>query len=321
MPFVEVTLAGVPGQSMSFAWDTHFQNFDAVKKLSEVLDSGWSTLMRRPPLARPARLDPDRLDGRVRPDPEDQPAAGRDHFPNAWTTVLAGGGIKGGQVIGQTSADGATVMERPVTVPDFLATACLALGHRPAQAEHVRRRPPDPDRRPEGPADQGGAGMTFRIFPIGFALLVATAFATARAEEGTATTTATTTEIKVSKVESPIKPEAPVGDVQDVIFFGDQQPVFIRLHIEAEGKGFETTWTEAMRRLHKYLDTDGDGKLSAQERNKGGWLQRLHNPAPRRGQPPPPPGRLRTKPSTPVASRRRRTWRSTSARLSARSRS
>ena len=28
--------------------------------------------------------------------------AGRDHFPNAWTTVLAGGGIKGGQAIGDT---------------------------------------------------------------------------------------------------------------------------------------------------------------------------------------------------------------------------
>ena len=41
---------------------------------------------------------------------------GRDHFPDAWTTVLAGGGIKGGQAIGKTSADGATVEERPVPV-------------------------------------------------------------------------------------------------------------------------------------------------------------------------------------------------------------
>src|SRR5262249_13969053 len=53
---------------------------------------------------------------------------GRDHYPTAWTAVLAGGGIQGGAVIGQTSADGGTVEERPVTVPDFLATVCLALG-------------------------------------------------------------------------------------------------------------------------------------------------------------------------------------------------
>jgi uncharacterized protein (DUF1501 family) len=38
---------------------------------------------------------------------------GRDHFPAAWTTVLGGGGIKGGSVVGKTSADGTTV-EEPV---------------------------------------------------------------------------------------------------------------------------------------------------------------------------------------------------------------
>ncbi len=53
---------------------------------------------------------------------------GRDHFPNAWTAVLGGGGIKGGQVVGKTSAGGETVEQRPVSVPDLLATVCLALG-------------------------------------------------------------------------------------------------------------------------------------------------------------------------------------------------
>ena len=49
--------------------------------------------------------------------PQDHTAnKGRDHWPNAWTTVLAGGGIKGGQAIGKTSADGTTVEERPVSV-------------------------------------------------------------------------------------------------------------------------------------------------------------------------------------------------------------
>ena len=53
---------------------------------------------------------------------------GRDHWANSWTTVLAGGGIKGGQVVGKTSADGTDVEERPVEVEDFLATVALALG-------------------------------------------------------------------------------------------------------------------------------------------------------------------------------------------------
>ncbi|MFM8893532.1 MAG: DUF1501 domain-containing protein, partial [Planctomycetia bacterium] len=39
-----------------------------------------------------------------------------------------GGGIRGGQVVGRTSDDGTTVEERPISVPDFLATVCLALG-------------------------------------------------------------------------------------------------------------------------------------------------------------------------------------------------
>ena len=54
---------------------------------------------------------------------------GRDHWANAWTTVLAGGGIRGGQVHGRTSADGTTVEGvRPVEVADFISTIAVALG-------------------------------------------------------------------------------------------------------------------------------------------------------------------------------------------------
>jgi uncharacterized protein (DUF1501 family) len=53
---------------------------------------------------------------------------GRDHWAKSWTTVLAGGGVKGGQVVGKTSADGMEVVERPVGVEDFLATVAVALG-------------------------------------------------------------------------------------------------------------------------------------------------------------------------------------------------
>jgi uncharacterized protein (DUF1501 family) len=57
--------------------------------------------------------------------------AGRDHFPNAWSCVLAGGGIRGGQAYGSTTADGMAVAEHPVQASDVLATLCAALGIEP----------------------------------------------------------------------------------------------------------------------------------------------------------------------------------------------
>jgi uncharacterized protein (DUF1501 family) len=53
---------------------------------------------------------------------------GRDHYPRAWSTVLIGGGIRGGQVIGKTDREGAAVVERPISTLDFLATVCEVLG-------------------------------------------------------------------------------------------------------------------------------------------------------------------------------------------------
>src|SRR5262249_21108816 len=60
--------------------------------------------------------------------------SGRDHWANSWSTVLAGGGIRGGQAYGQTSADGTAVTsERPTSVPDFIATIAHALGVNPGR--------------------------------------------------------------------------------------------------------------------------------------------------------------------------------------------
>src|SRR5207253_9150204 len=53
---------------------------------------------------------------------------GRDHYPRAWSTVLVGGGIRGGQVVGRTDAEGAVVTERRVSAIDFMATVCRVLG-------------------------------------------------------------------------------------------------------------------------------------------------------------------------------------------------
>jgi uncharacterized protein (DUF1501 family) len=53
---------------------------------------------------------------------------GRDHYPRAWTTVLFGGGVRGGQIIGRTDPTGATVAERPISAVDFMATICRQVG-------------------------------------------------------------------------------------------------------------------------------------------------------------------------------------------------
>ena len=56
---------------------------------------------------------------------------GRDHYPQAWSAVLAGGGVRGGVVEGQTDADGAKVAGKAVGVPDLLATAATLMGMDP----------------------------------------------------------------------------------------------------------------------------------------------------------------------------------------------
>jgi Protein of unknown function (DUF1501) len=130
VPFVEVSLSGVRNV---FGWDTHQDNFNAVKSLSEVLDTGWSALVED--LKARGLLDSTLIVwmGEFGRTPKINNNNGRDHFPLAWSTVLMGGGIRGGQVIGKTSADGMSVEERPVPVGDFLATMCGALGIDPTK--------------------------------------------------------------------------------------------------------------------------------------------------------------------------------------------
>jgi uncharacterized protein (DUF1501 family) len=117
--FVEVTLDG---------WDTHNNNFDQVKTLSQTLDPAFATLISdlkdRGMLANTLVV----WMGEFGRTPLINNMAGRDHWPTSWSTVLAGGGVKGGQAIGNSGKDGATITERPVSVADFLATVCTAIG-------------------------------------------------------------------------------------------------------------------------------------------------------------------------------------------------
>lgn len=53
---------------------------------------------------------------------------GRDHWARAWSVVLGGGGIQGGQAIGSTNQDGTRVETEPYTSQDVMASVCKALG-------------------------------------------------------------------------------------------------------------------------------------------------------------------------------------------------
>ncbi len=120
--FVEVSL-GDAGR-----WDTHGDNFNVVQQLSEELDAGWATLLED--LQARGLLESTTIIwmGEFGRTPQINSSAGRDHFPNAWSAVLAGGGIRGGQAYGRTSADGMSVEEGQIGVGDLLATLCVALG-------------------------------------------------------------------------------------------------------------------------------------------------------------------------------------------------
>lgn len=139
VPVVEISLSDGPA---GLAWDTHADNFASVKRLSERLDRSWSQLMLD--LKSSGLLEETTIVwmGEFGRTPQINPSGGRDHFPNAWSCVLAGAGIQGGSVVGKTSEDGMEVVDRPVTAPDFLATLCQAVGVDP-ETENMSE-----DRRP-----------------------------------------------------------------------------------------------------------------------------------------------------------------------------
>jgi hypothetical protein len=126
VPFVEVSLGAITGGSLG--WDTHQANFSTVRRLSSELDAGWATLVAE--LSDRGLLETTTIlwMGEFGRTPKINPQGGRDHFPSAWSCVLAGGGIRGGQAYGRTSEDGTSVEEGKVDVGDVLATLSQALG-------------------------------------------------------------------------------------------------------------------------------------------------------------------------------------------------
>jgi len=117
--FVEVRCGG---------WDTHNQNNERIAKLAGQVDPAFATLITD--LKSRGMLDSTLIVwmGEFGRTPKINATAGRDHFPRVFNAALAGGGVKGGQVIGASSDDGTEVKDRPVTVPDLMATMCRSLG-------------------------------------------------------------------------------------------------------------------------------------------------------------------------------------------------
>jgi len=126
--FVEVSLGTSSG---GVGWDTHSDNFNAVRSLSTDLDAAGATLMNE--LAERGLLESTTIVcmGEFGRTPKINNTNGRDHFPSAWSCVLAGGGIAGGGAYGKTSQDGMEVVDGQVNADDVQATVCKALGLNP----------------------------------------------------------------------------------------------------------------------------------------------------------------------------------------------
>ncbi len=120
--FVTITMGG---------WDTHENNFNSLKNgLLPDLDRAFSALLMD--LTQRGMLETTLVVwmgefGRT-PEINKNANPGRDHWPNAMSVVLAGGGVKGGQVIGKTDAKAMGPVERPVHVEDLAASLYHAVG-------------------------------------------------------------------------------------------------------------------------------------------------------------------------------------------------
>ena len=120
--FVTVTQGG---------WDTHENNFPSLKNsLLPTVDQGMAALLQD--LREHGMLDTTLVlwmgeFGRT-PEINKNANPGRDHWPNAMCVAVAGGGTKGGMVIGETDDKAMGPKERPVHVEDLAATVYHALG-------------------------------------------------------------------------------------------------------------------------------------------------------------------------------------------------
>jgi hypothetical protein len=144
VPVVQVCCAaGDLNGGQGDMWDTHADNFNRLKnRLLPVFDRGVSALLND--LADRGTLDETLVVcltdfGRT---PRINGAAGRDHYPNVYSVVLAGGGIQGGQVYGSSDSMGAFPQTQLCGPADVHATIFQALGVSPrAELRDMLGRP------------------------------------------------------------------------------------------------------------------------------------------------------------------------------------
>lgn len=117
----------------SNGWDMHRGLKDTMAKNSSEVDPAFATLLQD--LKQRGMLDSTLVVwmGEFGRTPKVNPNAGRDHYPRAFNVAAAGGGVKGGQVIGKTSDDGTEVADSPVTIQDLLRTFCKTLKIEPTK--------------------------------------------------------------------------------------------------------------------------------------------------------------------------------------------
>jgi uncharacterized protein (DUF1501 family) len=130
VPIVTVLCAaGDLNGSVGDHWDTHGDNFNRLKnRLLPSFDRGLSALLED--LHQRGRLDETLVVvmGDFGRTPKINGGAGRDHYPHAFSIMLAGGGIHGGQVFGKSDRHGAFPHDKPCGPADLHATIFQALG-------------------------------------------------------------------------------------------------------------------------------------------------------------------------------------------------
>lgn len=124
---------GIPYVTINYpGWDTHKENFQAMRRQLPDMDKGFSTLLQD--LSDRGLLDSTVIwwGGEFGRTPKIQWEApwngGRNHWGYCFSDVLAGGGFKGGQVVGASDAKGEQVKDRPVYPVDVIGSIYAQLG-------------------------------------------------------------------------------------------------------------------------------------------------------------------------------------------------
>jgi uncharacterized protein (DUF1501 family) len=125
---------GIPFVTINYnaGWDTHKENFQFMRRRLPEMDKGMATLLQD--LSEHGLLDRTIVwwSGEFGRTPKVQWEApwngGRNHWGHSFSAVLAGGGFKGGQVIGASDAKGEQVKDRPVYPCDLIASIYQQLG-------------------------------------------------------------------------------------------------------------------------------------------------------------------------------------------------